>query len=99
MPLRSAGPRRPADDLGWRDHQVARREARPTVRNTYPPAAVFLGRLAAKGHSLLIVEQYLTKALALADFLYVLVRVAFAGEPGEADDADILRHSLGAAAV
>ena len=61
----------------------------------------FLGRLAAEGHSLLIVEQYVAKALALADFVYVLVRgrLVFAGEPGEADDGDILGHYLGAAAA
>jgi branched-chain amino acid transport system ATP-binding protein len=57
----------------------------------------FLGRLSAEGHSLLIVEQYVAKALALADFLYVLVRgrLAFAGEAGEATEADITAHYLG----
>ncbi|HKN89400.1 MAG: ABC transporter ATP-binding protein [Actinobacteria bacterium] len=61
----------------------------------------FLGRLAAEGQSLLIVEQYVAKALALADFVYVLVRgrLVFAGEPGEADDGAILGHYLGAAAA
>jgi branched-chain amino acid transport system ATP-binding protein len=59
-----------------------------------------LGRLAAEGHSLLIVEQYVAKALTLADFVYVLVRgrLVNAFEPGEADDGDILGHYLGAAA-
>ena len=47
------------------------------------------------------VEQYVAKALALADFVYVLVRgrLVFAGEPGEADDGAILGHYLGAAAA
>jgi branched-chain amino acid transport system ATP-binding protein len=59
----------------------------------------FLARLAAEGHSLLIVEQYVAKALALADVVYVLVRgrMVFAGEPAEAQDTDILVHYLGAA--
>src|SRR5207245_10118312 len=61
----------------------------------------FLARLAAEGTSLVIVEQYVAKALALADFVYVLVRgrLVFAGEPGEADDGAILGHYLGAAAA
>jgi branched-chain amino acid transport system ATP-binding protein len=59
----------------------------------------FLARLAAEGHSLLIVEQYVAKALALADIVYVLVRgrMVFAGQPAEAQDTDILAHYLGAA--
>jgi len=59
----------------------------------------FLGRLAAEGHSLLIVEQYVAKALALADIVYVLARgrMVFAGQLAEAQDTDILAHYLGAA--
>jgi branched-chain amino acid transport system ATP-binding protein len=59
----------------------------------------FLGRLAAEGHSLLIVEQYVAKALALADIVYVLARgrMVFAGQVAEARDTDILAHYLGAA--
>jgi branched-chain amino acid transport system ATP-binding protein len=58
----------------------------------------FLDRLAAEGHSLLIVEQYVAKALALADLVYVLVRgrMVFAGEPDEIADTDIVAHYLGA---
>jgi len=57
----------------------------------------FLGRLASEGVSLLIVEQYAAKALQIADFVYVMVRgrVAFAGEPGELADSDLLAHYLG----
>jgi branched-chain amino acid transport system ATP-binding protein len=57
----------------------------------------FLGRMAAEGHSLLIVEQYVGKALALADLVYVLVRgrLVFAGQPAELDGTDIFEHYLG----
>jgi len=44
-----------------------------------------LDRLAASGTTLVIVEQYVARALDLADYVYVLVRgrIAFAGEPFE----------------
>lgn len=58
----------------------------------------FLHRLSAEGHSLLIVEQYVAKALALADLVYLLVRgrLVFAGEPAEIEGTDIFAHYLGA---
>jgi branched-chain amino acid transport system ATP-binding protein len=45
----------------------------------------------------LLVEQYVTKALALADYVYLLHRgeVAFVGEPGELDGADLFARYLG----
>jgi branched-chain amino acid transport system ATP-binding protein len=48
-----------------------------------------LGQLAADGVSLLVVEQFAAKALALADVVYLLAggRVRFAGEADEVDDA------------
>ena len=48
----------------------------------------FLARLADEGVSLLVVEQYVGKVLALVDLVYVLTRgrIAFAGEPGELDE-------------
>ena len=57
----------------------------------------FLARLAADGRSLLIIEQYVTKALAMADYVYVLARgeVAFACEPGELSDEDVFARYLG----
>ena len=57
----------------------------------------FLGRLAEAGTSLLIVEQYVTKALAIADYVYVLSRggVTFAGEPDELSDEDVFARYLG----
>ena len=59
---------------------------------------VFLRRLADEGHSLLVVEQYVGKALALADLVYLVVRgrVVFAGEPNELEGSDIAAHYLGA---
>jgi branched-chain amino acid transport system ATP-binding protein len=59
----------------------------------------FLQLLAAQGASLLLVEQYVTRALAAADYVYLLGRgtVTFAGEPGELD-ADALAEQYIAAA-
>jgi branched-chain amino acid transport system ATP-binding protein len=57
----------------------------------------FLVRLAAGGASLLLVEQYVTKALALSDYVYMLQRgeLAFVGEPGELDGEDLFARYLG----
>jgi branched-chain amino acid transport system ATP-binding protein len=59
----------------------------------------FLHTLAANGASLLLVEQYVTRALEAADYVYLLGRgtVTFAGEPGELD-ADALAEQYIAAA-
>ena len=58
----------------------------------------FLARLAAEGASLLIVEQYVTRALAASDFVYLLNRgeIAFAGEPGELNSEDVFSAYVGA---
>ena len=44
-----------------------------------------VGELAQSGTTVLLVDQYLSDALRLADIVYVLARgeVAFAGEPAE----------------
>jgi branched-chain amino acid transport system ATP-binding protein len=57
----------------------------------------FLHKLAEGGAALLLVEQYVTKALALADYVYLLHRgtVAFVGEPGELDGEDLFARYLG----
>lgn len=54
----------------------------------------FLSRLAADGASLLLVEQYVTRAMAVADLVYLLNggRVAFVGEPGELQGDELFRH-------
>jgi len=61
----------------------------------------FFRRLCAEGTSLLLVEQYVTKALAIADKVYILARgrIAYAGEPAELDGADIMAHYLGTEAA
>jgi branched-chain amino acid transport system ATP-binding protein len=58
----------------------------------------FLRRLAGEGTTLLIVEQYVSKAIALADLVYLLVRgrISYAGEPREFADGDLFARYLGA---
>lgn len=58
----------------------------------------FLRRLADEGTTLLVVEQYITRALELADFFYIVNRgrVALAGEPTEVVADEIAEHYLGA---
>jgi branched-chain amino acid transport system ATP-binding protein len=58
----------------------------------------FLRGLADAGTALLIVEQYVAKALELADTAYVLHkgRIAFRGEPAELDADALARSYLGA---
>jgi branched-chain amino acid transport system ATP-binding protein len=57
-----------------------------------------LDRMSKEGTSLLLVEQYVAKALQLADFAYLLVRgrLVFAGEPAEIQNTDIFNQYLGA---
>ena len=59
----------------------------------------FLGQIAASGTALLIVEQYVNRALALAGHVYLLNKggVVFAGPPAGIAD-DLFTHYLGAAA-
>jgi branched-chain amino acid transport system ATP-binding protein len=58
----------------------------------------FFGRLASMGTSLLIVEQYVTRALAIADFVFLLHqgRIVFAGETSEVDADEIFATYVGA---
>ena len=58
----------------------------------------FLQLLVKEGSSLLLVEQYVTRALEIADYVYLVHRgqVRFVGEPGELDGADIFREYVGA---
>ena len=59
----------------------------------------FLGQIASSGTALLIVEQYVNRALALADRVYLLNKgsVAFTGKSQDVGD-DLFAHYLGAAA-
>jgi branched-chain amino acid transport system ATP-binding protein len=61
----------------------------------------FLDRMAAEGASLLLVEQFVTKALAIADFVFLLAKgqVDFVGEPSELADDDIFTRYAGASFV
>lgn len=60
----------------------------------------FLARLAAEGTALLLVEQYVSKALAIAQYVCVLDRgrLSFAGEPAELAREEILASYLGTTA-
>jgi branched-chain amino acid transport system ATP-binding protein len=56
-----------------------------------------LAKLAAAGMSLLLVEQYVARALAIADYVCILRRgvVEFVGEPSELGNDAILASYLG----
>jgi branched-chain amino acid transport system ATP-binding protein len=57
----------------------------------------FISLLAQEGSSLLLVEQYVTRALAVADIVYLLHRgeITFAGEPSEIQEGDLFREYVG----
>ncbi len=57
-----------------------------------------LGAFAAAGIALLVVEQYVTRALDLADYVYLLNKgeISFVGEPAELDSADVFARYMGA---
>jgi branched-chain amino acid transport system ATP-binding protein len=56
--------------------------------------------LRTAGRSLLIVEQYVDRALAVADYVYILHkgRIAFVGEPAQCQAEDVYRQYLGTVA-
>jgi branched-chain amino acid transport system ATP-binding protein len=55
-------------------------------------------RVSRQGISLLLVEQYVGRALDIADRVYLLGRgtVTFAGDPSELDEAELMRRYVGA---
>jgi branched-chain amino acid transport system ATP-binding protein len=57
-----------------------------------------LQKLARSGVTLLIVEQFVNRALAMSDTVYLLKRgrVTFSGPPTELDEQDVLKGYLGA---
>ena len=61
----------------------------------------YLKQLVAKGCSLLLVEQYVSRALELADKVYLLARgrIVYAGEPAEVASTNLFARYLGAEAV
>jgi branched-chain amino acid transport system ATP-binding protein len=58
----------------------------------------FLLRLSGLGASLLLVEQYIARALDIADFVFVLTqgKVTFAGETREVDQSELFKTYVGA---
>lgn len=56
--------------------------------------------LLAAGRSLLIVEQYVSRALALTDYVYILHKgsVVFVGEPAQCAREDVLKRYMGSIA-
>jgi branched-chain amino acid transport system ATP-binding protein len=61
----------------------------------------FLARLVAEGSSLLLVEQYVAKALEIADYVCFLDRgrMSFAGETAEIRDSDLFATYVGGVAL
>jgi branched-chain amino acid transport system ATP-binding protein len=59
-----------------------------------------LAALSARGTALLLVEQYVTRALGLADYVYILKRgsISFVGEPSEVGEDMVADSYLGALA-
>ncbi len=57
----------------------------------------FLERIKGEDVSLVLVEQYVNKALAIADYAYVLSRgrIIFAGDAAELSRQDMVAHYLG----
>ena len=57
----------------------------------------FLALLAREKVSMLLVEQYVTRALEIADYVYLLNRgeVAFAGEPSELSGDAVFAQYVG----
>jgi len=57
----------------------------------------FISQLAAAGRSLLLVEQYVNRALAVADYVYLLGNgaVRFHGKPAELDVEGVIESYLG----
>jgi branched-chain amino acid transport system ATP-binding protein len=58
----------------------------------------FLAVLAREGASLLLVEQYVARALEIANYVYLLNRgeITFAGEPKELEGTDVFMAYVGA---
>ncbi len=59
-----------------------------------------VGVLQAEGVSLLLVEQYVERAVAMADYVYILNKgtVVFVGEPGQCASGTVFERYLGATA-
>jgi branched-chain amino acid transport system ATP-binding protein len=60
----------------------------------------YLEDLAKQGIAQLLVEQYVSRALQMADYVYILDRgrISFAGEPGEISEETVMNSYLGSLA-
>jgi branched-chain amino acid transport system ATP-binding protein len=58
---------------------------------------VFLNELRVQGVGLLVVEQYVARALEIADYVYVMSRgrIVFRGEPSELEGEDVFSQYVG----
>ena len=58
-----------------------------------------LVKLSQSGVALMLVEQYVNRALGIADHVYLLGRgrITFSGPPAELDEAELIRRYVGAA--
>jgi branched-chain amino acid transport system ATP-binding protein len=58
-----------------------------------------IGTLRREGRSLILVEQFVERAVGLADYVYILSKgvVVFVGEPAECDSGTVFARYLGAA--
>ncbi len=68
-----------------------------TVHSDTDEIFEFLAQRAAAGTAFLIVDQYATRALALADRAYIIRKgqIAFEGTADEARHSDLFSHYLG----
>jgi branched-chain amino acid transport system ATP-binding protein len=59
-----------------------------------------ISALQSEGRSLLVVEQFLDRAVAVSDYVYILVKgtMAFAGEPEECTSGAVFARYLEGAA-
>ena len=58
----------------------------------------YLHQITTQGVALLLVEQYVSRALELADYVYILNkgRIAFVGEPEQCRDDAVFERYVGA---
>ena len=66
----------------------------PRIIDEIFEALLELGR---RGVALLLVEQYVSRALHVADHVYLLARggVSFSGQPSELDESELMRRYIG----
>jgi branched-chain amino acid transport system ATP-binding protein len=85
---------------GGQQQMLAVCRALVTEARTIMADELSVGLLRSEGRSLLIVEQYVNRALAMADYVYILHRgsVAFVGEPAQCQDEHVFEQYVGTVA-